>query len=136
MKSRWALSAALIVIATMAMPVLAHHSLGAFDSTHPTVLRGVLTDIQWKNPHVWVLLDVKQPDGKIVNWHIDFAAPNRLALLGLRPTMLDLKSTYSFEIWPTRDGSLIGTGRMLTFPDGQQFDIHDVWGDYMPQPNK
>ena len=136
MRSLWLLGTAFILMASVAVPVRAHHSLVGFNSMQPTVLRGVLTDIQWKNPHAWVLMDVKQPDGKIVNWRIDFATPSHLSLLGLRPTMLDLKTTYSFDVWPARDGSPTATGRMLTFPNGQQVDIHDVWGDYMPQANK
>ena len=136
MKSRWFLATVLVLIGSTAAPVLAHHSLVSFNSKQPMTLRGVLTDIQWRNPHVWVLMDVKQPDGKMVNWHIEFSAPNNLNRLGFRPAMLDLKSTYIFEIWPANDGSPNATGRMLTFPDGQKFDIHDIWGDFMPQVNK
>ncbi len=112
-----------------ATAALAHHSMaGTYDMARSTAIRGVLTEIGWRNPHAFVVMNARDPNGKIVNWRIEIAAPNALSRLGLTPQMLDLTSTYSVEIWPARDGSFNASGRSLTFPDGRQFDIHDVWG--------
>ncbi len=115
-----------IVWATVA---LAHHSMaGTYDTSKSTTIRGVLTEIGWRNPHAFVLMNARDTNGKIVTWRIEIASPSALSRLGLTSQMLDLTSTYSIEIWPARDGSANASGRLLTFPDGRQFDVHDVWG--------
>ena len=116
----------LIACSTVA---LAHHSMaGTYDVAKSTTIRGVLSEIAWRNPHAFVVMNAKDANGKLASWHIEIAAPNALSRTGLNPQMLDLTSTYSIEIWPARDGSTNASGRLLTFPDGRQFDVHDVWG--------
>jgi hypothetical protein len=66
-----------------AVPVLAHHAFAAeFDATRPVKLRGTVTKMEWINPHSWIYIDVKGPDGKVVNWMVEAGAPNALLRRG------------------------------------------------------
>src|SRR5262245_39277538 len=66
-----------------AAPVRAHHAFASeFDSTRPVKLTGTVTQMDWTNPHAWIHIDVKTPDGKIEKWDIEGGAPNALLRRG------------------------------------------------------
>ena len=117
---------AAVVAAALSAPSLAHHSVPEkFDADKVRTLTGVLTKIEWANPHLSVFMNVKDASGKIVNWHIEFAPPNSLKSIGLDKNTLDLASPYTIEIWPARDGSANATGRTLTLPNGRKLNVAD-----------
>ena len=120
---------ALSLLGLTAASTFAHHSVNAgFDEAKATTLRGVLSKIAWRNPHVKLSLDVRNADGKITTWDIDIAPPNALSRAGMPQAIFELAKPYSIEIWPARDGSSTATGRTLTFPDGHSVDVSDNWG--------
>src|SRR5262245_10484695 len=83
------LSAAILVVGSVATaaPRLVHRSFAAeFDEHQPVTLKGTLTRLEWVNPHGWLYMDVKEPDGKVVTWAIETGAPNSLLKRGLRKT--------------------------------------------------
>ena len=72
MKLLWTLAASLVAL----VPVLAHHSIDAeFDKTKPVEITGTVTKIDWMNPHIWIYLDVKGKDGKVVKWQFEGGPP-------------------------------------------------------------
>ena len=73
------LTLAVGLIALAVTPVLAHHSIDAeFDRNKPITVTGVVSKIEWMNPHIWIYVDVKDKDGKVVKWQFEGGPPNAL----------------------------------------------------------
>jgi hypothetical protein len=113
------IAAAAIVLAWT--PAEAHHAFAAeFDVNRPITLRGMVTKMEWINPHSWIHLDVKGPDDKVTSWAIEGGSPNSLLRLGFTMNAL----TYGMEIvvegFQAKDGTNKGVGRVLMFADGRR----------------
>src|SRR2546426_4363952 len=77
----------LLILATV--PVAAHHAFSSeFDSNRPVQLTGVVTKMEWVNPHAWIHLDVKKPDGTVEKWMVEAGTPNTLLRRGFTKTPL------------------------------------------------
>ena len=73
----------LVVSALAAVRVSAHHSFAAeFDGSKPVTLKGTVTKVEWRNPHIWVYFDVKNADGTVTAWQCEGGAPNALTRQG------------------------------------------------------
>src|SRR6266498_1304334 len=72
-----------------AMPVMAHHSFAAeYDGTKPIELKGVVTKVEWANPHIYYYVDVKDKDGKVTNYAVEGGTPGQLYRQGWRKDSL------------------------------------------------
>src|SRR5262245_56426895 len=80
-----AVSGTALVLVLSAQSVKAHHAFAAeFDVNKPVKINGTVTKVEFTNPHAWIYVDVKEPDGNVVNWRFELGAPNALIRLGLR----------------------------------------------------
>ena len=100
-------------------PVLAHHSEAAeYDSSKPVKVTGVLSKVEWQNPHIWFYVDVKDENGKITTWGFSSGPPGSLMRRGITKAMLKIGETVNVEGNRARDGSNNANSRRVTYADG------------------
>jgi len=97
----------------------AHHSFASeFDSNKPVKLKGTVTEMEWINPHSWIHMDVKNPDGTVTSWMIEGGSPNALLRRGFTKKSLPVGSEIVVEGYQAKDATNRANGRDLTFADG------------------
>jgi hypothetical protein len=111
--------AALGVAVAAAGPVSAHHSFAAqYDANSPVTLKGVVTKVEWMNPHARFYINVTDADGKVANWNLELASPNYLKRAGWSSTSLKEGDEVTVEGSLARSGANMANARLVTFPDG------------------
>ena len=124
MKGNHSLAGALIFAAVVlgaGVPTGAHHSLTVeFDITRTVTVTGLVTDMKWTNPHCWLSLDVKDAQGRVTKWQIEFSSPNALYRRGWRRSDLPPNITVTVVGYPSRDtSSNVMTANDVKLPDGR-----------------
>jgi Family of unknown function (DUF6152) len=124
MRTTVSIGAAILGGLLTADPVVAHHAFAAeYDGTKPVTLRGVVTKMEWINPHAWIHLDVKNADGTVTQWMIEGAAPNALVRRGFNRNSLLPGTELIVEGFMAKDGTKFANGRDMTFTDGKKLFI-------------
>lgn len=105
-----------------AVPVLAHHSVKSeFDDSKTVTVTGVLTRVEWANPHIYWFVDTKDADGKTQSWAFEGLPPGMLHRAGVLQNMLKIGDTVTTTAWPAKDGSkLLGFGKGIKYSDGRE----------------
>jgi uncharacterized protein DUF6152 len=110
-----------IVAMALAIPTLAHHSFSAeFDGSKLIELKGVVTRIEWTNPHIYFYVDVKDDKGNTTNWGCEAASPGSLHRQGWNRDSLKVGDQVIVGGYPARDGSKLADARRVTLPDGRR----------------
>jgi hypothetical protein len=105
-----------------AVPALAHHSFGAeYDDTKPVTITGVVTKVDWENPHIHFYVDGKDDAGNLVHWKFEGFPPNMLIRQGWRRDItMKPGDTVTVFGWRARDGSNFAHSREITLADGKK----------------
>jgi len=110
-------------------PALAHHAFAAeYDAEKPVALTGTLSKMEWVNPHGWIYVDVKQPDGTVQKWTIESAGPGQLTRHGLKKTDFVAGMSLVVKGYQGKNKPALANGRTLVLADGRSFYIGSVGG--------
>jgi hypothetical protein len=103
-------------------PVSAHHAFAAeFDASQPIRLEGTIKKWEMINPHSWIYMDVKGPDGKVTTWMVEGGSPNALLRRGFSKNTLPEGTQIIVEGYRSKEpGTFRANGRDITFPDGKK----------------
>ena len=124
MPTRLCLAAVGLIVLAAGIPVVAHHAFSAeFDGSKPVTLKGTVTRMEWINPHAWLHMDVKGPDGKVATWGVEGGAPNALLRRGWNRDSVRPGTAITVEGFRAKDGSNRANGRDVVLPDGRKLFI-------------
>jgi hypothetical protein len=122
----WIFAVVTLLVGTLPI-VGAHHSVaGQFDSTKPMTLKGIISKVDWMNPHSYVYLDVKEPDGTTTTWALSTLPTAMLRRAGLtKESLLGTgKEVVTIDAIPARDGTKhLGYISKITYADGHFYQL-------------
>lgn len=115
-----ALALAFLAISTPA-PVPAHHGFAVeFNKDSPLTLTGTVTKMEFMNPHIYFYVDVKEKDGKVVNWAFEGGPPNVIYRQGWRKDTLKPGDVVTVKGFRAKDGSHLAACATVKLPDGRE----------------
>lgn len=108
-----------------AAPVFAHHSfMKEYDMNKSITLKGVVTKVDWVNPHINFWVDVKDESGQVTSWGFESASPTVLARNGFARGVLKQGDQITIEGFRARDGKAYATTRIVTLADGRKMQAN------------
>jgi len=111
---------AVIAAVSLSSPLRAHHSFAAeFDANKPVTLKGTVVKMDWVNPHTWIHLDVKNPDGTVTRWMIEGGTPNTLVRRGFTKASLAAGTEVTIEGYQAKNGANRANGADMILPNGK-----------------
>jgi len=112
------------------IPLAAHHSFQAeYDEKKPIILKGIVTKVEWTNPHARFYVEVKDENGAVTNWNLELASPNVLMRNGWTRKSLQVGDQVSVSGSRAKDDSKMANARQVTFADGKKVFAGSSGGD-------
>ena len=123
----------MMIMMMTAAPVLAHHAFSAeFDVKKPLTLKGTLVKWEMINPHSWFHIEVKDPNGEVVEWMVEGGSPNSLIRQGVTKATLQIGMGLVIEGYQAKDASKTAVGRNFVLPDGKRLFVGSPGGPDSP----
>ena len=111
---------ALAILGAIAVPAFSHHAFSAeFDINKPVTVKGVVTKIDWMNPHAWIYVEMKT-DAGAEQWQFETGAPIELVRRGWRKNDLKVGDEVTVQGLRAKDGTNTASARMVTLPSGKK----------------
>lgn len=117
-----AMAVAMAVLVALAPAVSAHHSATMFEQTKTVTVEGVVKEFQYTNPHSWLLVDVKDKNGKVTTWGFEAEGPSTLQRAGIRPSVFPAGTKVTMTGRPMKDGTPAAIWVLAVRDDGKKFD--------------
>lgn len=130
MRVRLAVTVLGLGLVASVVPLRAHHSVAANFNTGTTItIKGVVTKIEWMNPHARFWVDAKNDDGTVSNWEMELPPPNALKRQeGGKLDFIKQGDQVTVSFWQAKDGSRLAHALTLTLPDGRVMNFPHGWG--------
>ncbi len=114
------ISIVIAALAQAAVPSFGHHSLAAdYDASKPVLVQGVVTRVDWMNPHVRFSMDVKDESGKVTNWEFELGSPNTLMRSGWNRSSLKIGEEITVRGCRAKDSTTQGNATSILSRDGK-----------------
>ena len=110
---------AMVVVPLSRGLLWAHHSVAGYDTQKEVVLRGVVKEFNWRNPHVFVVWDVKDANGKVVEWAAEMNSPTSMIQVGMNRSSLKPGDEVIITVNPSKTSNPLGIVRKITTADGR-----------------
>ena len=121
MRTTLAVLVGFVILTNVTARLVAHHSFAAeFDAKQPVLFKGTVTKMEWINPHVWIHMNVTQPNGKTEAWMVEGGAPTVLFRRGFSKTSLQAGTQIVVDGYRAKDGTTKMNAREITFADGRK----------------
>ncbi len=118
MKVKLAVVISMLGLVAYVMPMLAHHSVESeYDVSKMVTIQGVVTKIEWTNPHARFWVDAKNDDGTVSNWEMELPPPNALKLRGVGMDFVKQGDQVTVNLWRAKNGSKLAHALEVTLPD-------------------
>jgi hypothetical protein len=122
MRARFLLSGVAVLAA--AIPLLAHHSFAAeYDAAATVTLKGVVSKVEWTNPHAYIYVDVKDETGKVTTWGMEGYPPNTLTRTGFTRHVVSEGDTITITGFRARDNAARAAAREVTTAEGKKYNF-------------
>jgi len=125
-KRRFLLIQMLAVGVSFSLPLFAHHGNAALDMSKKVVLKGVVTDWRWQNPHSILKFDVKDDSGNVVNWSAEINNPADMVERGWTAHSIKIGDQITITVNPVKSGKPVGRIVQVVFPDGRTLNTQYV----------
>jgi Family of unknown function (DUF6152) len=138
MRTMLAVVVAGVCLLLTAGPARAHHAFSSeFDVKKPLTLKGTVVKWEMINPHSWFHIEVKDPDGTVVEWMVEGGSPNSLIRQGVTKNSIQIGMQLTIEGYQAKDATNKAVGRNFVLPDGKRLFVGSQSGpDSKPAPDE
>jgi hypothetical protein len=120
MRLRWTTLVGTFCVLLMTAVMGAHHSTAMYDNQNPVTITGAVKKFEWTNPHAFVYLEVKDEQGKVVEWEVEMMSLNHLRAYGWTSKTVKPGETISATGAPARSGAPSMIANRMKLPDGRE----------------